>query len=162
MYSLSRLGAPLLAALMFSGPALADIEISDAFVRATPPGVDVSAAFFRVHNTGGDDRTLTGASTDKAATVELHTHSEQDGVMKMRRIDGIEIPAHHDHRLAPGGDHLMLIGLTQPLVDGDRVELTLQFSSGDPVIVTAPVWSAQTEMDVENRIEENKHHHKMP
>jgi len=156
MHSPSRFAAALLAGLL-STVALADVEVQEAYVRATPPGMNVTAAFLRLQNNGGDNIALTGARSEAAGTVELHTHSEQDGVMRMRRIDGIEIPAHQSHWLKPGSDHLMLIDLKRPLHEGDSVELTLQFSSGGQVLVTAPVRSAVQEMQVENH-----HHHDMP
>ncbi|WP_374303895.1 copper chaperone PCu(A)C, partial [Paracoccus sp. (in: a-proteobacteria)] len=71
---------------------------------------------------------LTGASSDAAELVELHTHSEVDGVMKMHKIEGgIAVPAGGDHALARGGDHVMLMGLAKPLSDGDTVALVLDF-----------------------------------
>lgn len=152
MLSCPRFATALLAGLLSAAPALAEIEVHDAFVRATPPGSTVSAAFMRLDNTGGEEITLTGVRADRTTTVELHTHGEQDGVMQMRRIDAIKIPGRNSHRLQPGGDHLMLIGLTQPLVEGESVELTLEFSFDEPVKVSVPVLSPESELETEIEI----------
>ena len=81
-----------------------------------------------IANPRHQDCTLTGVSGDMAERIELHTHQEVDGVMKMQKIEGgIAIPAGGEHALARGGDHVMLMGLTSPLAQGDRVALTLDF-----------------------------------
>ncbi|NCC28249.1 MAG: copper chaperone PCu(A)C, partial [Gammaproteobacteria bacterium] len=71
--------------------------------------------------------------------VELHTHVEEDGMMRMRRIEKIEIPAGETVTLKPGGLHVMLIGLKQPLEPGDTVDLALTFEDGSRIPVQAPV-----------------------
>lgn len=119
-----------LAALAVLSPAaaLADegLTIRDAYVRSTNP--KTAAAFMVVENHGAADCRLTGVSSDAAEMVELHTHAEVDGVMKMQKVEGgIAIPAGTEHALARGGDHVMLMGLTKPLAQGDTVALTLDF-----------------------------------
>lgn len=134
-----------LAALAVVTPAMAlaqdGLAIRDAHVRSANPRN--AAAFMVIENRGGADCRLTGASSDVAERVELHTHSEQDGVMRMRRIEGgIDIPAGSDHALARGGDHVMLMGLARPLKDGDSVALTLDFG---------PCGTQQVEAVLDNR-----------
>ncbi|WP_103173372.1 MULTISPECIES: copper chaperone PCu(A)C [Paracoccus] len=119
-----------LAALAVLSPAaaLADegLTIRDAYVRSTNP--KTAAAFMVVENHGATDCRLTGVSSDAAEMVELHTHAEVDGVMKMQKVEGgIAIPAGTEHALARGGDHVMLMGLTKPLAQGETVALTLDF-----------------------------------
>ncbi|MTD99886.1 copper chaperone PCu(A)C [Paracoccus sp. YIM 132242] len=119
-----------LAALTLVTPAVAlaqdGLAIRDAYVRSANP--KTAAAFMVVENRGATDCRLTGVSSDAAKVVELHTHAEQDGVMKMQKIEGgIAIPAGGDHALARGGDHVMLMGLAKPLADGDSIALTLDF-----------------------------------
>lgn len=117
-----------LLAVMTPAAALAHdgLEIRDAYARSANP--QTAAAFMVVENHRDVDCQLTGVSSDAADMVELHTHSEQDGVMKMHKIDGgIAIPAGGEHTLARGGDHVMLMGLKKPLTDGDIVALTLDF-----------------------------------
>lgn len=119
-----------LAALAVLSPAAAlaneGLTIRDAYVRSTNP--KTAAAFMVVENHGAADCRLTGVSSDAAEMVELHTHAEVDGVMKMQKVEGgIAIPAGTEHALARGGDHVMLMGLTKPLAQGDTVALTLDF-----------------------------------
>lgn len=119
-----------LAALAVVTPGLAlaqdGVAVRDAYVRSANP--KTAAAFMVIENHGGTDCRLTGVSSDAAKIVELHTHSEQDGVMKMMKIEGgITIAAGGEHTLARGGDHVMLMGLTQPLAPGDSITLTLDF-----------------------------------
>ena len=119
-----------LAALAALAPAAAfahdGVAVRDAYVRSTNP--KTAAAFMVVENHKDVECRLTGVSSDAAAMAELHTHAEADGVMKMQKIDGgIAIPAGAEHALARGGDHVMLMGLAQPLADGGAVALTLDF-----------------------------------
>lgn len=121
-------------------PALAgDIAVSGAFARETPPSAKVGGAFLTLENTGADDR-LTGASSPVAGRVELHNHTMQDGVMKMREIEG-GIPLHSGETVAlkPGGMHIMLMDLKAPLKRGDTVPVTLDFESGGDITVEIPV-----------------------
>lgn len=118
------------AALVLTIPAAAfahdGLAIRDAYVRSANP--DTAAAFMVVENHRQVECRLSGVSSDAAGMVELHTHSEVDGVMKMQKIaGGIAIPARAEHALARGGDHVMLMGLKKPLAQGDTVALTLDF-----------------------------------
>ena len=121
-----------LAALALVTPAVAlaqdGLAIRDAYVRSANP--KTAAAFMVVENRGATDCRLTGVSSDAAAMVDLHTNVEEDGVMKMQKIEGgIDIPAGGEHALARGGDHVMLMGLVKPLADGDSIVLTLDFGA---------------------------------
>jgi copper(I)-binding protein len=111
--------------------------VSDAYARAVPPGQANSAAFMRIQNPSGEARALIGAASPAASVVELHTHALEDGMMKMRRVEQITIPAHATVELKPGGLHLMLIGLGAPLVPGDPVDLRLSFDDGTSLEVRA-------------------------
>jgi hypothetical protein len=87
-----------------------------------------------------DDR-LIAAATDAAERAELHTHVEDpSGMMQMLNVpEGFAIPAQGRRDLARGGDHVMLMGLTRPLKDGDRIALTLTFERSGPVTLDVPV-----------------------
>mgnify|MGYP002716523020 FL=1 len=140
-----------LAALAVLTPVTAlaqeGLAIRDAYVRSANPRT--AAAFMVVENHGAADCRLTGVSSDAAERVELHTHAEQDGVMKMQKIEGgIDIPAGADHALARGGDHVMLMGLTKPLADGDTVALALDFG---------PCGTQQVEAALDNDRAEETH-----
>lgn len=115
--------------------------VSQAWARATPPGVEVGAAYMVITGGSRDDR-LAGASSERAGMVELHDVIESDGVAKMRGIEALEIPAKGRVELAPKGRHLMLMGLDAPLVAGQRFEVTLRFEVSGPQVVTVSVRSA--------------------
>jgi copper(I)-binding protein len=115
------------------------IDVADAYVRAVPPGQPNSAAFMNLTNRGGAARALVAAASPSAEVVELHTHAMVDGMMRMRQIEQIDVAPGATVNLAPGGLHVMLIGLTGPLGVGDTVTLTLEFDDGQRVEISAPV-----------------------
>lgn len=123
-------------------PALAqDITIEDAYARSMG-GIGASGAvFFDIKNAGTEADRLVSAASDVAKMVELHTHKQDAaGVMQMIAVpEGFEVPAGADHLLARGGDHVMLMGLTRELADGDMVTLTLTFEKAGEVKVDVPV-----------------------
>ena len=116
-------------------------HLMDARVRAMPPGSPTSGAFFVLHNTSAHDAVVVGGSSPAAEAVELHTHIEEDGQFKMRQVDRIDVPAGQQVTLAPGGLHVMLIGLTAPLAAGDTVSLSLDFEGGHTQAFELPVKS---------------------
>lgn len=123
-------------------PALAqDITIEDAYARSMG-GIGASGAvFFDIKNAGADGDRLVSAASDVAKMVELHTHKQDAaGVMQMLAVpEGFEVPAAGDHLLQRGGDHVMLMGLTREIADGDMVTLTLTFEKAGEVTVEVPV-----------------------
>ena len=122
-----------LAALAHDG-----VAVEDGYARASNP--KAGAAFMVLDNHREVACTLSGASTDVAEKAELHTHTEVDGVMKMGPIEGgIEVAPGARHALARGGDHVMLMGLHQPLENGQTVKLTLDFGDCGKVDVDLPV-----------------------
>lgn len=101
---------------------------------------DMSAAFGTLVNHGKAPLTLVGAETPAAASVELHEMAMVDGAMVMRKLEGdFDVPAGGSRELAPGGEHLMLMGLTAPLLPGDEITVTLRFSDGTTLDVVVPV-----------------------
>lgn len=120
--------------------ALAEpLLVEEAQVRAVPPGSQTSAAFMTLRNPGEQDVTLVDADSPAAEVMELHNHEDVDGVMQMRKISEILVPAGESVALAPGGLHLMLIGLTAPLAEGEPIEIELRFDTGESQQITAPV-----------------------
>ena len=117
----------------------AAVMIHDAYVRAVPPGATVSAAFMVVHNPTAAPRAVVAAASPAAATVELHTHIDDGGVMRMRQVERIDVPAGGQAVLAPGGYHVMLIGLTAALAEGAPVSITLTLDDGTRLTIDAPV-----------------------
>jgi copper(I)-binding protein len=119
------------------GPA--QVSVSGAYARAVPPGQPNSAVFMTLTNDSDSPRALVSATSPSARTVELHTHANEGGMMRMRRIERIEIPAHGKAELKPGGLHVMLIGLKGDLNPGSGVGLSLTFDDGTKQEIEAPV-----------------------
>ncbi|WP_293446831.1 copper chaperone PCu(A)C [Planktotalea sp.] len=123
-------------------PAFADgLMIKDAYARSAFDGAKTGAAFMQIMNHSDEDDRLIGILSDVAQKIQLHTHVDMgEGVMKMMHVeDGFVIPAGGLHALSRGGDHVMLMGLTQKLIDGETVELTLVFENAGEVVVQVPV-----------------------
>jgi copper(I)-binding protein len=132
------LAALLLASCSQTGdPAIA---VEDAWARATLPAQASSAVYFTIRNTGGADRLLSVSST--AATASLHSASMDNGVMRMRPLESLDIPANSTVELKPGGAHVMLTDVAQPLTDGMTVPLDLSFERAGERHVVATVRSA--------------------
>lgn len=120
--------------------ALADtLIVEEAQVRAVPPVSTTTAAFMLLRNPGEQDLAVLDAFSPAAENTELHNHVEEDGVMQMRRVQAINVPAGGSVELAPGGLHLMLIDLVETLEEGDQVELTLELDNAERVSFEAPV-----------------------
>jgi copper(I)-binding protein len=115
------------------------IQIQHPYARAVPPGQSNSAAFMTLRNPGDIANAVVSASSPAARAVELHTHTMDGGMMKMRRVEQIELPARGDTVLKPGGLHIMLIGLTEQLKPGMKISLTLKFADGSASTIVAPV-----------------------
>lgn len=123
-------------------PALAEgIVIKDAYARTAMKGAKSGAAFMHILNQTGEDDRLTKVTSSIAKKVELHTHKDMgDGVMKMMHVkEGFIIPAGGMHGLARGGDHVMFMGLTQDMIAGESVEVTLTFEKAGDMTVQIPV-----------------------
>lgn len=120
--------------------SLGNLHIEHPWARATAPGAANGAAYFTIelHGSGSGDRLLSAASP-AAARVELHTHLQEGGVMKMRPVEAIDVQAGASTKLAPGGLHVMLFELKQPLAVGAKFPLTLTFEHAGSVTVEVEV-----------------------
>lgn len=115
------------------------ITVSHPWARATPGGVTVGGAYLEiVAAPGGGDR-LVGGSSPVAGSLEIHNHIMEGGTAKMRRVDGLAISGGKSVVLSPGGYHVMLMGLKQPLKEGDMIDLTLSFEKAGDITVQATV-----------------------
>lgn len=123
------------------------VTVENPFVRAVPPGQPNSAAFMVLNNSSAIAHQVVSAASPAAKTVELHTHTNNNGVMEMRQISQIDVPANGKVELAPGGLHIMLLGLTQELKAGESVAVTLTFEDGSTSVVNAPIKDAAPTMD---------------
>lgn len=135
------LKAMTLAALVAASPAMAEITVTDAYARAASPAAKSGAAFMQIINSGPEDDRLIGAASEAAVKVELHTHKDMGGgAMRMMQVEeGFSVPAGGMHALARGGDHVMMMGLTAPMVQGETVTLTLTFEKAGDMVVEVPV-----------------------
>ncbi|MGB0733849.1 MAG: copper chaperone PCu(A)C, partial [Pontibacterium sp.] len=115
------------------------LAIEKPWVRAMPSGAKMSAAYMSITNHEQKAVSLIGVKSDVADKVELHLSREKDGVMKMEQVDSVFIASNQTRELKPGGYHVMFIGLKRPLVEGEKVRLTLMFSHGERVTLLVPV-----------------------
>ncbi len=126
-------GLLLLAVVPFAaGPAWAQgVEVTGAWARATMPGQKVAAVYMDLRS----DRAakLVGVESPIADAAEVHEMLNQDGVMRMRHIEAVDLPAGQVVKLAPGGFHVMLFDIKAPIKPGDKVKLTLKIEQGGKV-----------------------------
>jgi copper(I)-binding protein len=116
------------------------LAVESVWMRNSPMMNNAGAAYMVIHNEGASEDRLISASSDAAATIELHETKEVDGMMQMAPVEGgILVPADGMVELKPGGLHVMFIGLTRELNVGDEVEITLTFEKAGTMNVTAEV-----------------------
>ncbi len=123
-------------------PALAQgIQIHDAYAIQAVPGAPTAAAFMDIHNHGREDDHLLSARSDIAERTELHTHTQNaDGVMQMSELtDGLAFPAGAMIPFERGGYHVMFLGVTEPLSDGQVFPVTLVFENAGDIVVEVTV-----------------------
>ena len=125
------------AADMTTDTATASVLISDGYISAPLKGRDVGAGFFIAENQG-EATTITAASSPVAASIELHTHTMDDGVMKMREVDAVELPENGSVVFEPGSYHLMMFGFARDEGQMDA-PVTLTLGSGETLTVTLPI-----------------------
>jgi periplasmic copper chaperone A len=117
---------------------VAGITISGAWARASTGGGRPSAAYVSIKNTGAAD-VLTGASTPVAEKVEIHQSKMENGVMRMNKVEPLALPKGGMVTMKPGGYHIMIMRLKQPIKMGETVTLTLHLKNAGDVIIHAPV-----------------------
>jgi len=153
LFEFARTAAPAAFGVLLLGSVFAvhafaaevkvgDLTIVEAWARATP--VKTGAAYISVRNDGDTADRLTGVSSDVAQMTHLHQSKEENGVMQMRPVDGIDLPPHATVTLKPGGNHVMLMGLANPLKAGDTFPLALTFEKAGATTVTVTVKPAGT------------------
>ena len=128
---------------MLSSAFAGEIAVTSAWTRATLPGAKVAGGFAMITNSGRTNDRLVGVSSPVAAKAELHSMNMVDDVMVMRPMDGgLVIPAGGSAELKPGGNHLMLMGLSEALKEGEKVPVTLNFESGGEIRIEMMVMPA--------------------
>jgi periplasmic copper chaperone A len=118
---------------------LGNLIITDARARPTPPGVSVGAVYFSITNGGPTADRLLSVGTPMADKVELHESRTVQGVVEMRPVTAVECPPGKTVKAAPGGLHVMLLGLAAPLVAGSEFVVSLKFRDAGVVTLKVPV-----------------------
>lgn len=141
MKNAKHLIAAVVLACSSAAAMAGDVTVSEPWVRGTVAAQQATGAFMGL--TAAKPMRLVGASSPVTPTVEVHEMRMDNDVMKMRQVEGIDLPAGQQVALKPGGYHIMLMGLTAPLTPGMNVPLTLTFEGADgtreTVEVDAPV-----------------------
>lgn len=138
-----------LAAMLGLAPSLAlaggytkgDLKVENPWVRTTIPDRP-AAGYMMIQNAGDAADAIVSASSPKVERIELHTHIMEDGVMKMRTIEKIEVPAKGSAELKTGGLHLMIFGAKEPLKAGETLPITVVFEKAGPLEMEFAVKSA--------------------
>lgn len=144
---LKKIGLPLLSAMFIASILISacskqdSIEIKNQWVRASNDGQDVSAAYMTI--VSNEDTSLIKIDSDVADVIEIHSMSMENGVMKMRMLDTLDLIAGKPTELSPGGFHLMLFDLKKPLAAGKEAHFTLHFKNKagqeKTISVTSPI-----------------------
>ena len=124
-----------LGLMLFAGSAWSQVEISDAWMRATAPGQKTAAGYMIIRNKSAQPERFVGGSSQAAAKVQTHVSIQDGDIMRMREVKGYDIPAKGSFELKPNGSHLMLVDLKRPLKEGDKVPVVLKFEKSGEVKV---------------------------
>ena len=137
------------------GAGVTALGLDEAWVRALPPTQKTTAAYLTLTNRGGAAIEIVGASAGIAEQVEIHTTTEIEGYMRMERLQRLSLAPGETLRLAPGGTHLMLLGLERMPLPGESVELCLQPAAGPAVCTDADVRRSESDSPAHD----HHHHH---
>ncbi len=126
--------------LLAAWPALAgELAVTGAWARSTPPGATMGVIYFTIDNGSKKSDRLLKLKTSVASSAEVHRTEVQDGIARMREVTMLHLAAGERIEFKPAGYHVMLIGLKEPLVEGQTVELELLFEAGGPKTVRVPI-----------------------
>lgn len=132
--------AAVTLSVLWAGAAAAqEVRVEDPWARASIGMVPNSAAYMTIHNRGSEPERLVAVSASVGVRAELHDHVMDGEVARMQQVGAIEIPAGGTATLAPGGLHIMLMRLAEPLAAGDSIDLTLSFERAGNLEVEAEV-----------------------
>jgi periplasmic copper chaperone A len=115
------------------------IVVEQPFARATPKGAMTGAAYMTLVNNGASADRLVGATTPVADKVQFHKETEDNGVSRMREVHSVDLEPGAKVSFKPGDMHMMIVGLKQPLVQGQTLSLALQFEKAGNIEVTVPI-----------------------
>lgn len=122
-----------------AAPAADVVAVMNAWVRASDPRMPMSAGYMTLINPSDEDLRLVKIESSAFEDIQMHEMAHIEGLMEMRKLGQLVIPAHDNARLAPGGKHLMMSGARRPLKAGERVDLVLTFESGMTQTVSVDV-----------------------
>jgi len=146
----------MLLLFLYAVPAYAQsVIVKEAWIRGTVRGQSATGAFMEL--TGKSAVRLVSAESPAAKTVEVHSMRMEEGVMKMSPVKGVDVPAGKTVKLAPGGYHVMMMGLEKPLSAGERVPLKLMFELADKKRETVEL-SVEVR-DIRGKPAEHSHRH---
>lgn len=128
----------ILATGAFAGGA-DNLSVQEPYIRLAPPNAPATGAFMVIRNNGDKDVKVLKADNPVSRVTELHTHLNEDGVMKMRPVAAIDVKAKGETVLKPGGLHVMMIDLKAPMKEGDVVPITLTLDDGSTKQIEAKV-----------------------
>jgi hypothetical protein len=129
--------AALAAPVAFAQSTTSSVKVENAWARATAPGQKTGSVYLDL--TSASNAALVAAGSPLAERAELHSMSTEGGVMRMRALPRVELPAGQTVKLAPGGMHVMLVDLKQPLKAGDKVPLTLSVQASGMSLTTLKI-----------------------
>jgi copper(I)-binding protein len=132
------------------------VHVEHAWARATPPGATLGAAYFVITAHGGHSDRLIGVSSPVAAKAEFHTNVMEDGMMKMRQIESVEVSGDAPVGFEPGRNHVMLMGLKGPLTEGDQFQMTLTLEKLGAIETQVTVRAIGT-TTMEHQMDHSKH-----
>ena len=125
----------VLALMLCAGPAWAQVDITDPWIRATAPGQKTAAGYMTIRNQSAQPERLVGVSSQVAGKVQTHVSIKDGDIMRMREVKGYDIPARGTFELKPNGSHLMMVDLKRPLKEGEKVPVVLKFEKTGEVKV---------------------------
>ncbi|MGD9537555.1 MAG: copper chaperone PCu(A)C [Alphaproteobacteria bacterium] len=147
--------APALAGEHDHDHAQGTLHIIQPWARFTPPGAPNGAAYLSIENTGAEADRLVGVATPRAERAEMHETKQEGELMTMRPVDGVAIAPGKTVSFAPGGLHIMMLGLSAPLTEGERFPMTLRFEHAGEVTVEVVVTrGAAMQSDMHHHMED--------
>jgi periplasmic copper chaperone A len=123
----------------------AEVKIENAYVRASLPATDSTAAYMTLRNADAKAVVISSLSSPAAGKVTMHSTMNHNGMLHMMGVATLTIPANGELKLSPSGNHVMLEAVTTPLIPGAEVELTLHFADGQHQVMRLPVRSVLDE-----------------
>ncbi len=133
-----------------------EVVITNSFSRALPPHVQNGAVFFEITNKSEKEEFLIRSTTPISKVIEFHQHTNENRIMRMKKIDSISIKHNSKVSLSPGGLHIMLIDLKQPLIEGETFPLTLFFKNSGDITISVPILGPDANLHTKQNKDEDE------